>query len=100
MNICGRREKFTNMVVLLVCFAMLWGCGGSNVDETPVSDASTEEAASSAVVVNPNLAGSDEFGALMSKEPPPHTAPQPPFLPPATAQPAVSNHTPHHPPTH
>ena len=41
MNICGRREKFTNTAVLLVCFAMLWGCGGSNVDE----------AASSAMVV-------------------------------------------------
>ena len=67
MNICGRREKFTNMVVLLVCFTLLWGCGGSNIDETPVADAPTEEAASSAVVVNPNLAGSDELGALMSK---------------------------------
>ena len=68
MSICGRSVKFTNMVVLLVCFVMLWGCGGSNVEETPASDAPAEEAASSAVVVNPNLAGADELGALMSKE--------------------------------
>ena len=26
MNICGRRDKFINTAVLLVCFAMLWGC--------------------------------------------------------------------------
>ena len=57
MNICGRREKFINMAVLLVCFAMLWGSGRSNADE----------AASSAIVVNPNLVVADELGALMSK---------------------------------
>lgn len=60
MNICGRSVKFTNMAVLLVCFAMLWGFGMSNADETtPVEEA--------AIVVNPNLAGADELGALMSK---------------------------------
>ena len=71
MSICGRRVKFINTAVLIVCFAMLWSCGGSNVDETPVSDAPAEEAASSgAMVVNPNLAGADELGAIsgMSKE--------------------------------
>ena len=94
MNICGRSVKFTNMAVLLVCFAMLWGCGGSNVDETPVSDAPTEEAASSAVVVNPNLAGSDELGALpgMSKELADAIAAQRPFLGMEVLHPVVSQH--------
>ncbi len=92
MNICGRSVKFINTAVLLVCFAMLWGCGGSNVDETPVSDAPTEEAASSAVVVNPNLAGSDELGALMSKELADAIVAQRPFLGMVALHPVVSQH--------
>ena len=80
MSIFGRREKFINTAVLIVCFAMLWSCGGSNVEETPVSDAPAEEAASSAVVVNPNLAGADELGALMSKELADAIVAQRPFL--------------------
>ena len=94
MNICGRREKFTNMAVLLVCFAMLWGCGGSNVEETPVSDAPAEEAASSAMVVNPNLAGTDELGALpgMSKELADAIVAQRPFLGMEALHPVVSQH--------
>ncbi len=92
MNICGRRVNFTNSTVLLVCFAMLWGCGGSNVDETPVSDAPAEEAASSAVVVNPNLAGADEFGALpgMRKELVDAIMAQRPFLGMEALHPVVS----------
>lgn len=54
MNICGREEKFINTAVLIMCFAMLWGSGGLNA----------EEVASSEVVVNPNLAGADDLGAL------------------------------------
>ena len=94
MNICGGRVNFTNSTVLLVCFAMLWGCGGSNVDETPVSDAPAEEAASSAVVVNPNLAGADEFGALpgMSKELVDAIMAQRPFLGMEALHPVVSQH--------
>ncbi len=94
MNIRGRREKFTNMAVLLVCFAMLWGCGGSNVEETPVSDAPAEEAASSAMVVNPNLAGTDELGALpgMSKELADAIVAQRPFLGMVALHPVVSQH--------
>lgn len=59
MNICRRREKFINMAVLLLCFSLVWSSDGANA----------EEAASSAIVVNPNLAGADELGALpgMSK---------------------------------
>ena len=94
MNICGRREKFTNMAVLLVCFAMLWGCGGSNEEEAPVSDAPAEEAASSAMVVNPNLAGTDELGALpgMSKELADAIVAQRPFLGMEALHPVVSQH--------
>ena len=85
MNICGRREKFTNMAVLLVCFAMLWGCGGSNVDEA---------ASSAMVVVNPNLAGADELGALpgMSKELVDAIMVQRPFLGMEVLHPVVSQH--------
>lgn len=94
MSICGRREKFINTAVLLVCFVMLWGCGGSNVDEPPASDAPTEEAVSSAVVVNPNLAGSDELGALhgMSKELADAIVAQRPFLGMEALHPVVSQH--------
>ena len=94
MNICGGREKFTNMAVLLVCFAMLWGCGGSNVDETPVSDSPSEEAASSAVVVNPNLAGADELGVLpgMNKELVDAIVAQRPFLGMEALHPVISQH--------
>ena len=93
MSICGRREKFINTAVLIVCFAMLWSCGGSNVEETPVSDAPAEEAASSAmVVVNPNLAGDDELGALMSKELADAIVAQRPFLGMEVLHPVVSQH--------
>ncbi len=92
MNICGRREKFINMAVLLVCFVMLWGCGGSNVEETPAPDAPAEEAASSAMVVNPNLAGADELGALMSKELADAIVAQRPFLGMEALHPVVSQH--------
>ncbi|MDE2726052.1 MAG: helix-hairpin-helix domain-containing protein [Gemmatimonadota bacterium] len=84
--------KFTNMVVLLVCFVMLWGCGGSNVEETPASDAPAEEAASSAVVVNPNLAGADELGALMSKALGDSIMAQRPFLGMDALHPVVTQH--------
>lgn len=92
MSICGRSVKFTNMVVLLVCFVMLWGCGGSNVEETPAPDAPAEEAASSAMVVNPNLAGSDELGALMSKELADAIVAQRPFLGMEALHPVVTQH--------
>ena len=92
MSICGRSVKFTNMVVLLVCFVMLWGCGGSNVEETPAPDAPAEEAASSAMVVNPNLAGSDELGALMSKELADAIMAQRPFLGMAALHPVITQH--------
>ena len=94
MNICGRSVKFTNMSVLFVCFALIWGCGGSNVDETPVSDAPAEEAASSKVVVNPNLAGADELGALpgMNKELVDAIVAQRPFLGMEALHPVVSQH--------
>ena len=92
MSICGRSVKFTNMVVLLVCFAMLWSCGGSNVDEPPASDAPAEEAASSAVVVNPNLAGADELGALMSKALGDSIMSQRPFLGMEALHPVVTQH--------
>ncbi len=94
MNIRGRREKFTNMAVLLVCFAMLWGCGGANVEETPVADAPAEEAASSAMVVNPNLAGSDELGTLpgMSKELADAIMAQRPFLGMEALHPVITQH--------
>ncbi|MYF16834.1 MAG: helix-hairpin-helix domain-containing protein [Gemmatimonadetes bacterium] len=94
MSICGRSVKFTNMVVLLVCFVMLWGCGGSNVEETPAPDAPAEEAASSAMVVNPNLAGSDELGALpgMGKELVDAIMAQRPFLGMEALHPVVSQH--------
>ena len=94
MNICGRRANFTNSAVLLVCFAMLWGCGGSNVEEKPASNAPTEEAASSAIVVNPNLAGADELGALsgMSKELVDAIMAQRPFLGMEALHPVVTQH--------
>ncbi|MYB54759.1 MAG: hypothetical protein F4X51_00080 [Gemmatimonadetes bacterium] len=92
MSICGRSVKFTNMVVLLVCFVMLWSCGGSNVEETPASDAPAEEAASSAVVVNPNLAGADELGALMSKALGDSIMAQRPFLGMDALHPVVTQH--------
>jgi DNA uptake protein ComE-like DNA-binding protein len=91
MNICGRRVKFTNMAVLLVCFAMLWGFGRSNADETtPV-----EEAASGAmVVVNPNLAGADDLSSLpgMSKELVDAIVEQRPFLGMEALHPVVTQH--------
>ena len=95
MNICGRRGMFAN--VLLVCFAVLWGCGGSNVEETSApnvdeADAPAEEAVSSAMVVNPNLAVSDELGALMSKELADAIMAQRPFLGMAALNPVVSQH--------
>ena len=94
MNICVRRDKFINTAVLLVCFALIWGCGGSNVEETPVSDAPAEEAASSAVVVNPNLAGADELGVLpgMSKELADAIMAQRPFLGMEALHPVVTQH--------
>jgi len=94
MSICGRSVKFTNMVVLLVCFVMLWGCGGSNVEETPAPDPPAEEAASSAMVVNPNLAGSDELGALpeMGKVLVDAIMAQRPFLGMEALHPVVSQH--------
>ncbi|MYD59416.1 MAG: hypothetical protein F4W91_00055 [Gemmatimonadetes bacterium] len=92
MSICGRREKFINTAVLIVCFAMLWSCGGSNVEETPASDAPAEEAASSAVVVNPNLAGADELGALMSKALGDSIMAQRPFLGMDALHPVVTQH--------
>ncbi len=94
MSICGRSVKFTNMVVLLVCFVMLWSCGGSNVEETPAPDAPAEEAASSAMVVNPNLAGSDELGALpgMGKELVDAIMAQRPFLGMEALHPVITQH--------
>ena len=98
MNICGRKGKFAN--TLLVCFVMLWGCGGSNVDETPASnveekpasDAPSEEA--SAMVVNPNLAGADELGTLpgMSKELVDAIVAQRPFLGMEALHPVITQH--------
>lgn len=88
MSICGRRGMFAN--VLLVCFAMLWGCGGAKVDETPASDAPAEEA--NAMVANPNLAGADELGALMSKELADAIIAQRPFLGMEALHPVVSQH--------
>ena len=60
MNICGRSVKFINMAVLLVCFSLVWSSDGANAEEST---------SSAMVVVNPNLAGADELGALpgMSK---------------------------------
>ena len=91
MNICGKRVKFTNIAVLLVCFALIWSSDGANADET----APAEEAASSAmVVVNPNFAGADELGALpgMSKELVDAIMEQRPFLGMVALHPVVTQH--------
>ena len=91
MNICGRSVKFTNIAVLLVCFALIWSSDGANADET----APAEEAASSAmVVVNPNFAGADELGALpgMSKELVDAIMEQRPFLGMVALHPVVTQH--------
>ena len=91
MNICARSVKFTNIAVLLVCFALIWSSDGANADETT----SEEEAASSAmVVVNPNFAGADELGALpgMSKELVDAIMEQRPFLGMETLHPVVTQH--------
>ena len=91
MNICGRSVKFTNIAVLLVCFALIWSSDGANADET----APAEEAASSAmVVVNPNFAGADELGALpgMSKELVDAIMEQRPFLGMEALHPVVTQH--------
>ncbi len=85
MNICGRSVKFINMAVLLVCFSLVWGFGRSNA----------EEAASSAmVVVNPNLAGADDLGALpgMSKGLVDSIMAQRPFLGMEALHPVVTQH--------
>jgi DNA uptake protein ComE-like DNA-binding protein len=91
MNICARSVKFTNIAVLLVCFALIWSSDGANADET----APAEEAASSAmVVVNPNFAGADELGALpgMSKELVDAIMEQRPFLGMVALHPVVTQH--------
>jgi DNA uptake protein ComE-like DNA-binding protein len=83
--------KFTNIAVLLVCFALIWSSDGANADET----APAEEAASSAmVVVNPNFAGADELGALpgMSKELVDAIMEQRPFLGMVALHPVVTQH--------
>ena len=64
MNNYGRSATFTGMVALLVCLVPLWSCGGSDVGETPTPDASAAGSASGTPVLNPNLAGGDELGAL------------------------------------
>ena len=91
MNICARSVKFTNIAVLLVCFALIWSSDGANADETT----SEEEAASSAmVVVNPNFAGADELGALpgMSKELVDAIMEQRPFLGMEALHPVITQH--------
>ena len=64
MNIYERRTTVTSLAALLVCLVLLWSCAGSDVSETPTADDSAAEAVSGATVVNPNLAGGDELGAL------------------------------------
>ena len=64
MNIYGRGTTLTSLAVLLVCLVLLGSCAGSDVGETPTPDDPAAEAVSSATVVNPNLAGGDELGAL------------------------------------
>ena len=64
MNIYGRRATLTGLAALLVCLVLLGSCAGSDVGETPAPDDSAAEAVSGATVVNPNLAGGDELGAL------------------------------------
>ena len=91
MNICGRSVKFINLAAILVCFSLIWSYGESNADET----APAEEAASSAmVVVNPNLAGADELGALpgMSKALVDSIMVQRPFLGMEALHPVVTQH--------
>ena len=85
MNICGRSVRFTNMVLLLVCFAMIWGFGRSNAEEST---------SSAMVVVNPNLAGADELGALpgMSKALVDSIMAQCPFLGMEALHPVVTQH--------
>ncbi len=64
MNIYERRTTVTSLAALLVCLVLLGSCAGSDVSETPTADDSAAEAVSGATVVNLNLAGGDELGAL------------------------------------
>ena len=59
------KATFAGAGALLGCLALLGACGGSETAEAPVA----AESESGAAVLNPNLAGGDELGALPGMTP-------------------------------
>ncbi len=69
MNLYKRRPMFTSLAMRLLGLVLLSSCADPEVDKTPAPDDLSTKAVSAATVVNPNLAGGDDLGALpgMSK---------------------------------
>ena len=84
-----RNATFAGAAALLGCLAVFGACGGSEPAETPAP-----EAPSSVPVLNPNLAGADELGALpgMTQELVDAIMEQRPFLGIAALHPVVATH--------
>ena len=92
-----RKTTFAGAGALLGCLALLGACGGSETAEAPAeapAAAPTEEAESGAAVLNPNLAGADELGALpgMTPELVEAIREQRPFLGMEALHPVVAGH--------
>ena len=64
MNLDNRRPMFTSLAIRLLGLVLLSSCAGPDVDKTPAPDDLSTKAVSAATVVNPNLAGGDDLGAL------------------------------------
>ena len=62
------KATFAGAAALLGCLALLGACGGSETAEAPAEAPApapvAAESESGAAVLNPNLAGGDELGAL------------------------------------
>ena len=93
-----RKTTFAGAGALLGCLAVLGACGGSEggseTAETPAPVVEAPDAASSAAVVNPNLAGSEELGALpgMTRELVDAIMEQRPFLGMEALHPVAASH--------
>ena len=89
-----RNATFAGAAALLGCLAVLGACGGSEPAETPAPVVEAPDAPSSVAVLNPNLAGGDELGALpgMTQELVEAIMEQRPFLGMEALHPVVAAH--------